>query len=111
MQVLGGRDVRTRLHEEIARNPNDLLIGAAACAWWQRTLRELGHVDADYCKITVCEFPDVGTLLQGRRLSAIGVRVGADPASEVGGDGRHEPWSSAEHARTRRGCQNDFAPL
>ena len=76
------RNIRLCFHKEIARDTDNPFIGTAPGRRRQFCFGGIRDVYADHGEIAVCQFPDVGTIVERNRLSAVCVRVGADSAEK-----------------------------
>jgi hypothetical protein len=70
------------VHQKIARHPDNSLIWPTSGSWRQFGNRRCRDVYADNGEVTVVEFPNVGTPIATGALSAVGVRIGAEPFQE-----------------------------
>ena len=66
----------------MARDENNTLVRTATGRWGQFRYRCFRDVDADDCEVAGLKLEDVRAVVEGDRLPAIRVRVGAKPAPE-----------------------------
>jgi hypothetical protein len=75
--MLAVGDVMLGVDQEVARQPDNPLIGATTCRRRQFT-GSTRDVNADDGEVATLKFPDVWAALAGGGLRAVGVRVRAD---------------------------------
>ena len=73
-------NIRLGVDEEIARNADNALVGAATGRRRQFRSGGIGYVYADHGEITVRQFPNVGAAVKGNGEPAACVRIGAKSA-------------------------------
>ncbi len=71
-------DVALGVHQQIARQADNALIGTTAGGWRQLGDSGIGDVNADDGEVAAFNFPDIGTAPAGGSLRSILVRVRAD---------------------------------
>ena len=75
-------NVQLGIHQEIARDTDDALVGATSGRGRQFRFDRLRYVNPYHGEVAVRQLPDVGAIAQRNRLPAVCVRVGADPAQK-----------------------------
>ena len=76
------RNVPLGVHQKIAGNSDYPLVGATADCGRQFRAGGVSDINANHREIAVCEFPDVGAIIERNCLPAVCVRVWADSAEK-----------------------------